>query len=204
MKAKDFEDKGGEMQKVVEFLKANKASDELIKTVESLKTVNFDSVKEFLEKDETGKKFLQAQKDASVTKGIETWKEKTFPNILEEEIKKRFPEETAEQKRMRELEINQQKLESEIKRKDLLNKAISYATDKKLPIKFVDRFIGEDENSTIANIDSFGEIYSEAINKAVESKFKDNGRNGGGGDGSGAGGEKTYKDFAEWKADNSD
>ena len=169
------------LKAILDFLKANNASAELISSIESLKTVNIDSVKEFLEKDEAGKKYLQSQKDAAVTKGIETFKEKTMPSLIEEEIKNKFPEETAEQKRMRELETKQQKLEAEIKRKDLLNKAISYANEKKLPTKFIDRFIGEDEESTLANIDSFGETYSEAVSTAVDAKFKENGRDGGGG-----------------------
>jgi len=199
----DFEGEGDKMlDKIIEFLKENKASEELIKSAESLTTVNLESVKGFLEKDEAGKKYLQSQKDAAVTKGIETFKEKTMPNLIEEQIKSKFPEETAEQKRMRELETKQQKLEAEIKRKDMLNKAINYATEKKLPIKFVDRFLGDDENSTIANIDSFGEIYSEAVSKAVEAKFKESGRDAPPGDGHGGNGQKVYKTFDEWKQDN--
>lgn len=164
------------LKNVLEFLKQNNATPELISTVESLKVVNLDNVKEFLEKDETGKKYLQSQKDAAVTKGIETFKEKTMPTLIEEQIKIRFPEETPEQKRMRELEMKQQKLEAEIKRKDLLNKAISYANEKKLPLKVIDKFIDEDEEKTIQNIDLFGDIYNEAISQAVEAKFKENGR----------------------------
>lgn len=164
------------LKNVLEFLKQNNATPELISTVESLKVVNLDNVKEFLEKDETGKKYLQSQKDAAVTKGIETFKEKTMPALIEEQIKVKFPEETPEQKRMRELEMKQQKLEAEIKRKDLLNKAISYANEKKLPLKVIDKFIDEDEEKTIQNIDLFGDIYNEAISQAVEAKFKENGR----------------------------
>lgn len=170
------------LQAIVDFLKANNASADLIKQVESLKTVSIDSVKEFLEKDEAGKKLMQTQKDAAVTKGIETFKEKTMPGLLEEEIKKKFPDETAEQKRMRELETKQQKLEAEIKRKDLHNKAISLATEKKLPIKLMEKFLGEDEETTLKNIEEFESIYSDAIGQRVEEKFKENGRGGGDGD----------------------
>lgn len=167
------------LQALLDFLKANNASADLIKQVESLKTVSLESVKEFLEKDEAGKKLLQAQKDAAVTKGIETFKEKTMPGLLEDEIKKKFPDETAEQKRMRELESKQQKLEAEIKRKDLHAKAISVATEKKLPIKLMEKFLGDDEETTIKNIEEFESIYSEAIGLRVEEKFKENGRGGG-------------------------
>jgi len=182
------------MKEILDFLKANNASAELISAAESLKAVNLDSVKEFLEKDEAGRKYLQSQKDAAVTKGIETWKEKTMPEVLEEEIKKRFPEETPEQKRIRELELKQKKLDEEIKRKDLLNKAMGIATEKKLPVKIIDKFLGEDEETTLANIDLLESVYSEAVKNAVEERFKEGGRDGAG---SGGGNEKPLDKMSD-------
>jgi hypothetical protein len=150
-------------------------ADELI-FIKGLKTVNLDSVKEFLEKDDSGKKYMQSLNDAAVTKGIATFKEKTMPGLIEEEIKKKFPDETDEQKKLRILTEDQVKLKDEIKRKDLLNKAISIATDKKLPLKLVERFLGDDEETTIKNLELLETEYNGAITSAVEDKFKENGR----------------------------
>ena len=169
-----------DIKALLEFLKKNNASEETIKYVEELKLVDVNTVKDFLNNDADGQKFLKSHTDSQVTKGIDTFKEKTMPGLIEDEIKKQFPAETEEQKKMRELENNQKKLEGEIKQKDLLNDAISYATEKGLPTKFIGSFIGEDKEATIANIDSFGETYSGAITKAVEDKFKENGRSGSG------------------------
>ena len=152
--------------------------------LKGLKTVGIDSVKEFLEKDEAGKKHVQTLIDAAVTKGIATFKEKTMPGVIEEEIKKKFPDETEEQKKLRLLMEDQEKLKSEIKKKDLLNKAISIATEKKLPLKLVDRFLGDDEDMTVKNLELLETEYNGAISLAVEEKFKENGRGpAGGGDG---------------------
>lgn len=145
-----------------------------------LKTVSIDSVKEFLEKDEAGKKYLQSITDAAVTKGIATFKEKTMPGLIEEEIKKKFPAETEEQKKIRLLEESQTKLQNDLKKKDLLNKAISIATEKKLPLKLVERFLGDDEESTIKNMELFETEYNAGITSAVDAKFKENGRDPGG------------------------
>lgn len=144
--------------------------------LKGLKTVNLDSVKEFLEKDEAGKKYLQSLNDAAVTKGINTFKEKTMPGLIEEEIKKKFPDETEEQKKLRILTEDQAKLKAEIKRKDLLNKATSIAIEKKLPLKLVERFLGDDEEATIKNLELFEAEYNGGITAAVEEKFKENGR----------------------------
>ncbi|MBS3945306.1 MAG: DUF4355 domain-containing protein [Melioribacter sp.] len=164
------------LKEVIEFLKKNNAPAELITQLESLKTVNLESVKEFLEKDEAGKKYLQTLNDAAVTKGILTFKEKTMPGLIEDEIKRKFPDETEEQKKLRILTDDQAKLKAEIKRKDLLNKATTLAVEKKLPLKLVERFLGDDEDATIKNMELFEAEYNAGVTAAVDAKFKENGR----------------------------
>ncbi|HEX2866541.1 MAG TPA: DUF4355 domain-containing protein [Ignavibacteriales bacterium] len=151
--------------------------------LEGLKTVDIDSVKDFLEKDDAGKKHLQSLTDAAVTKGINTFKEKTMPSLLEEEIKRKFPAETEEQKQLRQLKESQDRLAADYKREKLLNKALSVATEKKLPLKLIERFLGDDEETTLKNLELLETEYNSAITTEVESKFKENGRGtpGGGG-----------------------
>lgn len=144
--------------------------------LKGLKTLTPESVKDYLDKDEAGKKYLQSLNDAAVTKGISTFKEKTMPGLIEEEIKKKFPDETEEQKKLRILTEDQEKLKAEIKRKDLLNKAISIATEKKLPLKLVEKFLGDDEETTIKNLELLETEYNGGITSAVEEKFKAEGR----------------------------
>lgn len=163
-------------KQLLEWLKANKASEEVIKFVENLKEVNLENVKEFLEKNDDGIKHLKSQTDSSNTKAIETFKKSTMPGLIEEEIKKKFPAETEEQKRLRQLEDEVKASNAEAKRERLLNKAISYATSKGYPIDFLDKFLDEDEEKTIANIEKFGSVYTASVGKSVEEKFKINGR----------------------------
>jgi hypothetical protein len=150
--------------------------------MKALKTITPDSVKDYLEKDETGKKLLNSIADARVTKGIDTFKKETMPSLIEEEIKKKFPAETEEQKRLRLLEEDNRKFQNDVKRERLLNKAISIANEKKLPLKLIDRFLGDDEETTIKNIELLEAEYNGAITSAVEEKFKEGGRKPGNGD----------------------
>lgn len=163
-------------KKLLEWLKANNASEEAIKFVENLKDVNLDSVKDFLEKSDEGKNFLKSHTDSTNTKAIETFKKNTMPSLIEEEIKKKFPAETEEQKRLRQLEEDNKKFQKEVVRERLLNKATTYATSKGYPIEFIERFLDEDEEKTIANVEKFGSSYLSAVGKGVEEKFKTNGR----------------------------
>lgn len=161
---------------ILEFVKSNSGKPEMITFLEGLKTLDHESVKDYLEKDESGKNMLKSLNDAAVTKGIATFKEKSLPGLIEDEIKKKFPAETEADKKLRTLEAEQQRLTAEIKKKDLQNKAISLATEKKLPLKLVDRFIGDDEETTIRNIELFEAEYGNSLKTAVESKFKEEGR----------------------------
>jgi transposase len=123
-----------------------------------------------------GKKFLQPRLDQHFTKGLETWKEKTLPSLLEEEIKKKFPAETEEQKRLRKLEEELEKERQTRIRAELMNKATTLATQKGLPVDLVSYFVGQDEDTTVGNLTALETTWQQAIEKAVEAKFKDNGR----------------------------
>ena len=67
-----------------------------------------ESVEQWLSGDEEGKNFFQKLTDKRVTQSIETFKNNHFAEAVkakvEEEIRSRYPDETEEQKRIRDLE----------------------------------------------------------------------------------------------------
>lgn len=140
-------------------------------------TLSIETVQAFVNENADAKKWLQSLTDTRVTDAIKTYESKTLPKKIEEEIAKRYPAETEEQKKLRELQQQFERLETEKQRETLRNKALSVATEKQLPTKLVDFFVGQDEDSTIQNLGMFEEVFSAAIQQAVEAKFKDGGRN---------------------------
>ncbi|MBL5768405.1 DUF4355 domain-containing protein [Heyndrickxia sporothermodurans] len=138
--------------------------------------LTLDLVQSFVNDNEDAKKWLQSLTDTRVTDAIKTYETKTLPKKLEEEIAKRYPAETEEQKQLRELKQQFERLETEKQRETLRNKALSVATEKQLPTKLVDFFVGQDEESTLKNLGTFEEIFSAAVQQAVEGKFKAGGR----------------------------
>lgn len=161
---------------LVKFLEEKEASPELISFANSLKQLDSEVVREYLEKDEAGRRLFLSLSDQRVSKGIETFKTNNLNSLVEAEIAKRFPAETEEQKKLRELEQQHNALRAELKRKELTTIALKEATARNLPIDIVDRFIGDDEESTLANIRSLETVFSSAIENAVSEKFKANGR----------------------------
>ena len=134
-----------------------------------------DKVEEYLES-EKGKKILQPRLDKYFTKGLETWKEKTLPDVVEQEIKKKFPEETEEQKKLRQLEEKLQQAENARLKESARNKALSYASANGIPSELVDYAVQSDVDKTIENVQSLANIWKESIKKEVEGKFKESGR----------------------------
>jgi len=159
------------------YVSENATSPEVKGYLKSLVTP--DLVTSYLDTDE-GKKILQPRVDSHFTKGLETWKQNNLQKVLDEHANKviaeKYPDETPEQKRIRELEQRIEQSESARTRESLKNKALSIATQEGLPADLVDYFVGQDESATINNINKFKTVFASALKDAVEGKFKDGGR----------------------------
>jgi len=163
-----------DLNEVKAFLDTNKDTDEVKNFLGSL--ITKDSVLNYLTNNDEGKQFLNQEKDTHFKKSLEAWQKENMPKFIDEEISKRYPAETEEQKRLKALEVE---LENEKKsriRSELKNKAISHLTSKGLPHDLADYFLGEDENKTLENLQKFETVWSASMQKAVEEKFKGNGR----------------------------
>ena len=134
----------------------------------------------FLESDEAGKKWLQSYVDSRVTGGINTWKDNNLAKLLKDhadaEISKRYPAETDEQKRLKDLENRLAQSEQARSREALRNLAITHATQKGLPVDIADHFVGQDEQTTLEMLAKLEAVWSPAVESAVEGRFKALGR----------------------------
>lgn len=157
-----------EWQEVLAFLEENKESNEDVKGyLSELSQVTPDKVSSFLETEE-GKKFLQPKMDSYFTKGLETWKSNNLKKLVDEEVKKLNPPTNP-------LEKELQDLKRELLVKDLKAKAKDVAAEQKLPVKLVDYFIGEDEESTLSNLKVFQEVFESQLNERVQAQLKSGG-----------------------------
>lgn len=163
------------LEDVKKFLEENKEQEDVKAYLGELSAVSADKVKGFLDTDE-GKRLLQPRLDSNFTKGLDTWKKNNLEAIIEEEVNKRNPQKTPEQI---ELEKLRKEIEDERKarnRESLVNKALKVADEKALPKGIIDFFIADDEENTLTNLSKLEEEYSKAVQSAVDSKFKEHGR----------------------------
>ncbi|WP_410530092.1 DUF4355 domain-containing protein [Staphylococcus aureus] len=163
------------IEEVKSFFEEHKDDKEVKDYLNGLKTVSVDDVKGFLDTEE-GKRFIQPELDRYHSKGLESWKEKNLEDLIEQEVRKRNPEQSEEQKRISALEQELEKRDAEAKREKLRSNALGKAQELKLPTSLVDRFLGDSDEDTEQNLKALKETFDKYVQKGVESKFKSSGR----------------------------
>jgi len=174
------------LEEIKEYLEKHKEDAEVKAYLNELSRPSEENVKEFLNTYQ-GQKVLQPYLDRHFTKSLETWKQNNLEKLIDEEVKKRYPEKTPEQIEIEKLRKQIEEAEKARQREALVNKALKLADEKALPKGIIDFFIADDEENTIKNLERLEQEYQAAVQKAVEEKFKEHGRqidqgtNGGGG-----------------------
>ncbi|MFC4661737.1 DUF4355 domain-containing protein [Oceanobacillus aidingensis] len=130
------------------------------------------------------KTFTQSEVDSKISKAVAAFEENQKPK-QQEAINQAVKDALAEQQRLSKLsekERQQEELtqrekellerEEKIKRSELRSDAVADLQEKKLPSDFADILLGEDAESTLANIKTFKEAFDSAVNDAVKEKLR--------------------------------
>jgi hypothetical protein len=141
-----------DIAEVQAFMETNKDLPEVKNYVNGFLTV--DRVNGYLEGDD-GKKILQPRLDTYHNKGLETWKTNNLNKMVDEEVTKRFPKADPRDVELGQVKSDLAAIKLDALRKDLTNKALKTAQDKKLPTDLIDFFVGNDEETTSKNLEKF-------------------------------------------------
>lgn len=133
---------------------------------------------------------LDSAKDTYHATALETWKKNKLPGLIDEAVKAANPDETPEQKQIRELQERLDAKDKEAQTSALKAKALEHVAGK-LPVefasKYIDKFLGDDEASTTASLDELKKDLDVIVQAQVEEKLKGSARGGAGGGYGGAG-----------------
>lgn len=165
-----------DLQEIKQYLESNKDNSDVQAVLNEFKTVSQEDVRSYLDADE-GKRFIQPTLDRYHNKSLQTWKDNNLQNLVEDEVAKRNPQETEEQKRIRKLEEELGNRDKAAARKDLETKALKIAQEKQLPVDLVNYFVGEDEDTTSENLDKLKSQIESSVQAQVDQRFKASGRN---------------------------
>lgn len=154
---------------IIDSLKSFEGTEEFETYVSGL--MNADRVGKYLDT-EDGKKYINPKMDKHFSTSLETWKKNNLDALVDAKVKELYPEADPKDKKVAELQAELEKIKADNLRKDLKNKALTFATEKGLPVDLVDFFIGTDEKTTIANMETLEKTYTAAIANAVRGKLK--------------------------------
>lgn len=144
---------------------------------ETFKTsgLTLDAFKEKL-KEKDFKAFLESENDKYFNKALGTWKENNLEKELDPFIKEKYPELVKDPmaKKLADLEKQLADEKAANARKDLLNEAMKYAKDKKLPASIVEKCLSEDIDKTKEVIDAISKDWSDGLEAIATEKMKSN------------------------------
>lgn len=158
-----------QFSEVPAYLEANKDNEDVKKYIGGL--ITSDRVSSFLESEE-GKKLLQPRLDSYHGKGLETWKANNLQKEVDALYKKNHPDADPKDIELNKLKAEFEAMKNESSKKELMNKALKVAQEKKLPIDLVDFFIGNDEASTISNLTALEKVFSTNVESLVAERLK--------------------------------
>lgn len=159
------------LEEVKKFIEENKDNEEVQSYIRGF--ITSDRVEEFLN-NEDGKKILQPKLDKNFNKGLETWKENNLNKLVDEKIKELYPEEDPKDLELKKLRQEMEEMKREAEREKLRNKALKIATEKNLPTDMVDFFIGENEETTLKNLEVFEETFTNNLEVKIKERLKQN------------------------------
>jgi hypothetical protein len=175
-------------EQVKEFIEKNKDIDEsLNEYLQGFKKVSVEEIQQMVQTDKDLAKWFESERDRHATKAINTFKEKTMPKIIEEEIKKRTTGKDEKDLELEKLKDEINKIKRDKLRESLKNEAFKFANENKLPVDLTDYFIkiesDDDETGTKSkeltyeNLNRLKEIWTNHLQQVVNDKLKSNGFN---------------------------
>ena len=168
-------------EEIPEYLEKNKDSEEVkgfITKLNPLSTLTEETANSFIETNA----ILKSHRDKFTTAGIETFKKNNLQKSIDEAVEKvkleLNPEETPEQKRIKELEKRSLESDRKLKLSEIVNDGITYASKPEIgvPADLVKIIARDSHETTKANIDALSSHIKTITKTALDKFVKEKGR----------------------------
>lgn len=151
-----------------------KGNEDVKNYLSGLVPVTNESATTFLETEE-GKQLLQPMLDKYHDKSLKSWQTNNLDNLVDERtaarIKELYPDESPEERKIKELEVKLQNQQKEIERSKLKENAIKKIKDAGISDSLVHLVIGSDEKETIENVELLKKELRVMANNEVDKRL---------------------------------
>ncbi|MDP1509342.1 DUF4355 domain-containing protein [Paenibacillus sp. CMAA1739] len=163
------------LEQVKQLIEENQTNEEWQTYLQGLNPYSVEGIEQYIQSNQQAKSWFDSTVDKRSAKSLETWKANHLENLLNAEIKKRFPAKDEKEIEVEKLRAEVEHMKLEKQRERLTSQAIKIASEKKLPLPLVDFFIGADEEATTANLVMLEQSLQQAIQQQVELRLKGDG-----------------------------
>lgn len=160
-----------ELAEITAYLDTNKDTEEVKNYIGGLNPVTTDRANAFLST-EDGKRLLQPKLDTYHSKGLDSWRTNNLDGLVAAKVKELYPDADPKDTLMAEMKAEIALMKSDGIHKELTNKALKVATEKKLPVELMEYFIGKDEATTLSNLGKLEAVFSAHIEAIVAERLK--------------------------------
>ncbi|SDJ76360.1 DUF4355 domain-containing protein [Salimicrobium halophilum] len=151
-------------EQVKEFINSNADEQE----------ITLDKVQQLVKEDKDAKAWMDREKDKHHNRALETWKANNLDSLIEEEVNKKNPQKSPQEMEIEKMRKQMEAMQNEKNREALRNKALNVANEKQIPTDMVDYFLGEDEDSTVENLNFFQEKLNAIVQDQVKNRMDEN------------------------------
>ncbi|MET3212154.1 UNVERIFIED_CONTAM: hypothetical protein ABIC26_005170 [Paenibacillus sp. PvR008] len=163
------------LQQVKQLIEENQTNEEWQSYLQGFNPYSVEGIEQFIQSNKDAKSWFDSTVDKRSAKSLETWKANHLEDLLNAEIKKRFPAKDEKEVEVEKLRAEVENMKLEKQRERLTSQAIKIASEKKLPLPLVDFFVGTDEETTTANLATLEQSLQLAIQQQVEQRLKGEG-----------------------------
>ena len=164
-----------DLNEVKQFIQTNKEQAEVKEYLQGLNKISVDGIEKYVNEDDGAKKWFDSVKDKHFNKALDTWKSNNLEELINDEVKKRFPTKDEKEIEVEKLKSEIEKMKQEKSHEALTSKAVKLASEKNLPVELVDFFIADNEENTVKNLSALEQSFNSAIQKSVEIRLKGEG-----------------------------
>ncbi len=155
-----------DLLKLIENINDESSVDEILSQSDFAKSLlnsglTLDAFKEKLQSDKSFIGFMDSARESHFTKALETWKTNNLDKLVDAKVKELYPEQDPKDTELAQLKKIVEDMKREKELETLKNKAFKIANEKKLPVELIDFCIGQDETSTLQNIDAISAIIAK-------------------------------------------
>lgn len=151
-----------------------KGNEDVKSYLSELVPVTNESATQFLETEE-GKKFLQPMLDKYHDKSLKSWQANNLDKLVDERtaarIKELHPNESPEQREIKELKSKLESQQKELQHASLKENVLKNIRDKGISVNLADMIIGVDEETSIKNIELLESELKIMANKEIERRL---------------------------------